>query len=75
MLLVGLVVAPGVAGPLLLAKLGADLLVLAVGARRMGARLPLRAFLPFELYLFGYVLLLPSALLLAPRLTWKGRRW
>ena len=75
LLLVGLVVAPGVAGPLLLVKLLADLLMLAVAARRMEVKLPLRAFLPFEVYLFGYVLAMPFALLFAPRLRWKGRPW
>ena len=75
LLVAGLVVAPAVAVPLLLAKAAADVLILTAGGRRMATRLPWSTLPLFELYLFGYVLLLPFALLLAPRIAWKGRRY
>ena len=75
LLALGVIAAPVVALPLLLLKALADFVVLAVAGRRMDVRLPLRAFPLFELYLFGYVLLMPFALLFTPTVAWKGRSW
>ncbi|MGI9174447.1 MAG: glycosyltransferase [Rhodothermales bacterium] len=74
-LLAGLIVVPTIALLLLFLKAFADLLVLGVAGRRMDVRLPLRAFPLFEIYLFGYVLLMPFALLFTPAIAWKGRSW
>lgn len=73
-LLAGLFAAPGVALTLLAAKLAADLVVIVTAMEQTGQRGLLRSFLPFEGFLFGYVVLLPVALVLAPRTHWKGRR-
>ena len=75
LLLFGLIAVPVIALLLFLLKALADLLVLAVAARQMDVRLPLSAFPLFELYLFGYVLLMPFALLFRPAVAWKGRLW
>ena len=43
-------------------------------ARRIRTSVPWRAFIPFELFLTAYVVLMPVSLLVAPDLRWKGRR-
>lgn len=72
--LIGLIVTPGAGLAALAAKMGADaLLVGAVLRRGSGARLGIWSFLVFEAWLFAYMTTLPLALLLAPRIRWKGR--
>ena len=75
LLLGGLVVAPLWTLPLLVVKMVTDFVVLAAGSRCLDWRAPFRSFLLFEIYLFGYVLLMPFALLLMPQIRWKGRRF
>ena len=72
--LVGLVLAPLAGLGALAVKLGADALFLRGVLRRASAG-PLRPrpFLLFEGFLFLYMSTLPLALLLAPRIRWKGR--
>ena len=75
LLLGGLFLLPAVAVPLLFLKMGAELALLKAGEHRLAWHAPLRYFPLFELYLFGYILLMPVALLFAPGITWKGRRF
>ena len=75
LLLGGLFLAPAVTVPLILLKMGAELALLKAGEHRLAWHAPLRFFPVFELYLFGYILLMPLALLLAPGIKWKGRRF
>ncbi len=71
----GLFGAPFVTLALLALKIFADGLMLRTGMQRMGARGLLGTLLHYELYLFGYVLLMPFSLLLSPRIRWKERRF
>ncbi|MEL6614709.1 MAG: glycosyltransferase, partial [Bacteroidota bacterium] len=72
--LLGLVLAPAVGAGVLAVKAGADAAHLSAVLRRSQAE-PLRLgpFLLFEGFLFLYMCTLPLALLLAPRIRWKGR--
>ena len=73
--LVGLALAPLAGLGALAVKLGADALHLrAVLAKGGAGPLRLAPFLLFEGFLFLYMATLPAALLLAPRIRWKGRR-
>jgi 1,2-diacylglycerol 3-beta-glucosyltransferase len=69
-----LFISPLMAGAAILVKCLADLFVIRTGRRRLDERGNLAAFPLFELYLWGYVLIMPFALLLVPRTVWKGRR-
>jgi cellulose synthase/poly-beta-1,6-N-acetylglucosamine synthase-like glycosyltransferase len=72
--LLGLVLSPLAGLGALAVKLGADALHLRVVLNRAGGgRLRPRAFIQFEAFLFLYMSTLPVALLLAPRIRWKGR--
>lgn len=72
--LVALAVSPVAGVASLAVKLGADALHLGAGLRRSsGGKLRLGPFLLFEAWLFSYLTTLPVALLLAPRIRWKGR--
>ncbi|HET6568148.1 MAG TPA: glycosyltransferase [Rhodothermales bacterium] len=73
LLTLGLFFTPLLAVILILLKCGADLAVIAVAMRRLRQRGLLRSFPLFECFLFAYVLAMPFALLLAPRIHWKGR--
>ena len=73
-LVAGLFIAPLPTLALLSLKVAVDALVLSTGARKLETRAPFSALLAFEAYLFGYLLLMPFALLLTPRSTWKGRK-
>lgn len=75
LLVAGLVAAPLAALGGLAAKCGVDALLLGIGGARLGKRPPLRLLPAFEAYLFGYVLLMPAALAVFPRIRWKGRRF
>ena len=76
--LVGLVVAPGAAALALALKVSADVAFLTAVVRSCGEPQPFRAVardaLVFEAFLFTYMVTLPWALLLRPRIEWKGRR-
>jgi cellulose synthase/poly-beta-1,6-N-acetylglucosamine synthase-like glycosyltransferase len=69
----GLVLLPGPAFGLLVAKMGAEGALLRVACRRSGTRFRWRHLPGFEAFLFLYTLTLPSALLLRPGIRWKGR--
>lgn len=72
--LLALVVTPAAGLAALAVKMGADALHLRTVLRRGGGgRLSVGAFLLFEAWLFAYMSTLPLALLLAPRIRWKGR--
>lgn len=71
---VGLALAPAIGAGVLAVKIGVDALHLSAVLRRSQAgRLRLGPFLLFEGFLFLYMCTLPLALLLAPRIRWKGR--
>jgi cellulose synthase/poly-beta-1,6-N-acetylglucosamine synthase-like glycosyltransferase len=74
--LAALVAAPaaGTAAAALGAKAAADGALLAAALRRVGGRLRLADLVAFEAFLFAYLVTLPAALALAPRVRWKGRR-
>lgn len=72
--LVGLVVAPAVGIAALFAKALADGVLLAAVFRRLGGRLRWADLVAFEAFLTTYIVTLPVALLLRPRIRWKGRR-
>ncbi|MEM1056644.1 MAG: glycosyltransferase [Bacteroidota bacterium] len=72
--IIGLVLAPAVGIAALAAKTGVDALHLGTVLRRSdGGRLRLGPLLLFEMWLLAYMSTLPLALLLAPRIRWKGR--
>ena len=72
--LVGLVLAPAAGLIALVVKTGADAFHLSAVLRRSGAgSLRPGPFLLFEAWVFFYMSTLPIALLLAPRIRWKGR--
>ena len=72
--LLGLALAPAAGLVALAVKLGADALLLsAVTSRIEGDQLRAGSFLAFEGFLFLYMTTLPLALLLAPKIRWKGR--
>ena len=72
--LVGLAVAPGAGLAALAVKLGADAFHLSGVLRQSGAeRLRFGPFLLFQAWVFFYMSTLPLALLIAPRIRWKGR--
>ncbi len=73
-LLAGLLWSPGPALGALAAKTTGDALVLAAAGRRAGGRVPLLPLLGLEVFMAGYLATLPVALLLRPRIGWKGRR-
>ncbi len=72
--LVGLVVAPAAGIAALFAKALADGVLLAAVLRRLGGRLRWADLVAFEVFLTTYIVTLPVALLLRPRIRWKGRR-
>lgn len=72
-LLLGLFLQPVWAVPLLLAKCGADLALIAVAKHRLGVRGLRFTFPLFEAYLFSYVIAMPFAILIAPGTRWKER--
>ncbi len=76
--LAGLLVAPGVAAGAIAVKTLAEAALLRAVLRRVGGRLHARDLPGFEAFLFGYLVTLPAALALRPRIGWKGRvhgRW
>jgi cellulose synthase/poly-beta-1,6-N-acetylglucosamine synthase-like glycosyltransferase len=73
--LIGLLIAPGAALIGLAVKAAADAGVLRTAALHIEMGSAGKAFPIFEAYLFGYVLLLPFSLLLAPHISWRGRRY
>jgi cellulose synthase/poly-beta-1,6-N-acetylglucosamine synthase-like glycosyltransferase len=64
---------PGPALLCCLIKFAGDAAAIHRFARRIRTSVPWRAFIPFELFLSVYVVLMPASLLLAPDLQWKGR--
>lgn len=72
--LVGLGVAPAAGIAALFAKALADGALLAAVLRRLGGRLRWADLVAFEAFLTAYIVTLPVALLLRPRIRWKGRR-
>ncbi len=71
--LVGLALAPAVALPLLAAKAAAEAALLSAVLRRVGGRLRWADVLGLEAFLFAYLVSLPVALAVRPRIGWKGR--
>ena len=71
--LVGLWLAPGVAVACVAAKTLAEGALLAAVLRRVGGRLRWLDVLGLEAFLFAYLVTLPAALTLWPRIGWKGR--
>ncbi len=71
--LVGLLVAPGLAAGAIAIKMLAEAALLRAVLRRVGGRLHARDLPGFEAFLFGYLVSLPAALALRPRIGWKGR--
>ncbi|HEX8300002.1 MAG TPA: glycosyltransferase [Rubricoccaceae bacterium] len=71
--LVGLVLAPGVTLACVAAKTLADGLLLTAVLRRVGGRVRWADVLGLEAFLFAYLVTLPVALVLWPRIGWKGR--
>lgn len=72
--LAGLLLAPQAALVTLAVKLGADAALVSSVRKRVGAeKLRPLPFALFEGFLFLYMTTLPLALLLAPRIRWKGR--
>ena len=56
-------------------KITADFILIEGSRRRLGERGLSQTFPLFQLYLFAYLLALPFALLLRPRIVWKARRF
>lgn len=71
--LVALAVAPAAAVAALAAKTLADGALVGAVLRRVGGRLRARDVLGLEAFLFAYLTTLPAALVLKPRIGWKGR--
>ncbi|PAP77549.1 glycosyltransferase [Rubrivirga marina] len=72
--LVGLAVAPGAAIAALAAKAVGDGAALTALRRRAGGRVHLGALLGTVVFVTGYLVTLPAALVLKPQIGWKGRR-
>ena len=72
--LAGLLVAPAAALGALAVKVAADGALLAAALRRVGGRLRWADVAAFEAFLTAYLVTLPAALALRPRVRWKGRR-
>ena len=71
--LVALAVAPAAAVAALAVKALADGALVGAVLRRVGGRLRARDVLGLEAFLFVYLTTLPAALVLKPRIGWKGR--
>lgn len=72
-LLTSLLIAPWATLPLLGAKLLCEATVVSATARQTGARVSWPMLPVYALALFSYVLVMPLALVLAPRIRWKDR--
>ena len=72
--LAGLVVAPAAGGAALAAKAVGDGAALWALRRRVGGRVRLGALVGTVLFVTGYLVTLPVALVLRPQIGWKGRR-
>lgn len=75
MLIGGLFLYPMVVLGLWGIKGGLDALTTVLALRKFGVRYPWHAFLPFQLYLYGYLVLMPLVLAFAPRIIWKQRTY
>ncbi|HEX8386429.1 MAG TPA: glycosyltransferase [Rubricoccaceae bacterium] len=71
--LAGLFVAPALAVALVAAKTAAEGALVAAVLRRVGGRARWADVLGLEAFLFAYLVTLPAALVLRPRIGWKGR--
>lgn len=71
--LVGLAVAPALTVGLVAAKAAGEGALVAAVLRRVGGRLRWADVLGLEAFLFAYLVTLPAALVMRPRIGWKGR--